>query len=325
MKAYLTGVLLFLIIVDSLILFLARGRYPLDLPFLSACVCLNIYLCLFLGLGHPDFQGLLRDSIQRDSRRVVLFLLALLLPYLIYVLGTQSFIWFPFLKLLSYIVLPAMAYLTLKEHSARIHWQDVFVILALWLPLDFRWMRDVWLWPPKNSPAYSFNSLLATCLGVYLFVVVRHLDRVGYQYQFSLKDWVVGLQNFLLFALIGIPIGISTGFITVSKHVATPWEFVLSALGIFIFIAIPEELLFRGILLNFAEKLLARPAPALVLTALIFGASHLNNGPRPDWRYFLLASIAGLFYGNAYLKTRKLIAPAIVHTLVDTVWRSFFR
>lgn len=324
MKTYFIGVMLFLITVDSLILFLARGRYPLDVPFLSAFVCLNIYLCLFFGLGHIEFQDLLRKSIQEDSRRILLFLITLLLPYLIYVLGTQSFSWLPFLKLLSYMALPTMAYWTLKERSNQLHWQDVFVILALWLPLDFRWMRDVWIWP-KNSLAYSFNSLLATCLGVYLFVVVRQLDRVGYRCQFSRKDWEVGLQNFLLFSLVGIPIGISTGFIAVSKHFATPWEILLSPLGIFIFIAVPEELLFRGILLNFAEKLLARPTPALVLTALIFGASHLNNGPKPDWRYFLLASIAGLFYGNAYLKTRKLMAPAIVHTLVDTVWRSFFR
>ncbi|MGH9962094.1 MAG: CPBP family intramembrane glutamic endopeptidase [Pyrinomonadaceae bacterium] len=65
---------------------------------------------------------------------------------------------------------------------------------------------------------------------------------------------------------------------------------------------------------------------SLVVTSIIFGAAHLNNGPtRPDWRYFLLATIAGLFYGNAYARTGRLLAPAIVHTLVDTVWRSFFR
>jgi membrane protease YdiL (CAAX protease family) len=151
------------------------------------------------------------------------------------------------------------------------------------------------------------------------------LSQVGYHYQFERRDWLIGLRNFLLFAPIAIPIGIYTGFIRLSKHLAAPWQIGLSALGIFLFIAIPEELLFRGIIQNFMEKSWLGKMPALIVTSLIFGASHLNNGPRPDWRYFLLASIAGLFYGNAYQRTRKLLAPAIVHTLVDTVWRSFFR
>jgi len=82
--------------------------------------------------------------------------------------------------------------------------------------------------------------------------------------------------------------------------------------------------LFRGIIRNFMEKTLRKPTLAMIGTSVIFGAAHLNNGPRPDWRYFVLASLAGLFYGNAYQRTNGLLAPAIVHTLVDTVWRAFF-
>ena len=63
------------------------------------------------------------------------------------------------------------------------------------------------------------------------------------------------------------------------------------ALGIFIFIGIPEELLFRGIIQNLLEKAIGRPALALGVASLIFGAAHLNNGPSPDWRYFLLATL----------------------------------
>lgn len=97
------------------------------------------------------------------------------------------------------------------------------------------------------------------------------------------------------------------------------------ALGIFIFIGIPEELLFRGIIQNLLEKAIGRPALALGVASLIFGAAHLNNGPSPDWRYFLLATLAGLVYGRAYAKTRNLMAPALLHTLVDVAWRGFFR
>ena len=139
------------------------------------------------------------------------------------------------------------------------------------------------------------------------------------------RDVWIGLRNFLLFAPVAIPIGLLTGFITISGRLFSAWQVLLSALGIFFLIAIPEELLFRGIIQNFLEKTIRKPTLALIVTSLIFGAAHLNNGPRPDWRYFLLASLAGLFYGNAYQRTLGLMAPAFVHTLVDTVWRAFFK
>jgi hypothetical protein len=62
---------------------------------------------------------------------------------------------------------------------------------------------------------------------------------------------------------------------------------------------------------------------ALTISSLIFGAAHLND-PSPDWRYFLLATIAGVFYGFAYIRTKKITVAAIVHTLVDAIWKLYF-
>jgi CAAX protease family protein len=324
LRRYFLAVVAFLILADSLLFILARQKVPLDFSFISTAVCLNVYLALFLLLGNGECQSYLKGKVKEGPGTVLVFLLFLVGPYLVYATGTRSFQWFLFLKLATYTLLPALVYFSLKRFPEHWQWQDVVVTLALWLPLDFRWMRDVWPWP-GNTLAYSLNSLLATSLGVFLFVCVRRLDQVGYEYQFARTDWLIGLRNFFLFVPIAIPIGLYTGFIALSKHFAPPWQIALSVLGIFLFIAIPEELLFRGIIQNLLEKSWLGSVPALIVTSLIFGASHLNNGPRPDWRYFLLASIAGLFYGNSYQRTRKLLAPAIVHTLVDAVWRGFFR
>jgi CAAX protease family protein len=324
-RLYFAAVICFLAAANLVIVWLAYRRIALDQRFAAVAVCLNAYLAILFLLGNLESQTGLQAWIHHDRRKIWLFPSALLLPYLIYALGTQSFHWFPFMKLLAYLVLPAGLLITVRRASDHVQWQDLVVILMLWFPLDFRWMRDVWSWP-GNSLAYSMNSLLATCLGVFLFVVIRRLGGVGYHYRFQWHDWWIGLRNFLYFAPIAIPIGILTGFIRVSGRFAPPWQFLLSAVGIFIFVAIPEELLFRGIIQNSLQKTLLKPLPALIVTSIIFGAAHLNNGPtQPDWRYFLLASIAGLFYGNAYARTGNLMAPAIVHTLVDTVWRSFFR
>jgi len=64
----------------------------------------------------------------------------------------------------------------------------------------------------------------------------------------------------------------------------------------------------------------------LIVAAVIFGAAHLNNGPPiPNYRYFLMAGIAGVFYGRAWRSTGSLMASSLTHALVDTFWSMFFR
>jgi uncharacterized protein len=321
---YFGSVAVFLAIVTALILEFSGGRLPVDKRFVAAAVSLNALLAVLLLLAHQGVQTWVTTRVAEGGGKPWLFLSPVLLVYLAYTLGTDSFRTLPFLKLAAYVLLPAALLLTIRRPEQRLLWQDVLVILALWLPLDFRWMRDVWGWP-SHSLAYSMNSLLATSLAVFLFVCVRRLEDVGYRCHFERRDGWIALRNFLLFAPLAIPIGLLTGFITSSGRQVFGWHVLLSALGIFFLIAIPEELLFRGIIQNFLEKTLRKPELALIGTSLIFGAAHLNNGPAPDWRYFVLASLAGLFYGNAYQRTNGLLAPAIVHTLVDTVWRAFFK
>ena len=39
---------------------------------------------------------------------------------------------------------------------------------------------------------------------------------------------------------------------------------------------------------------------ALCATAVLFGLSHFNKGAAFNWKYVLLATIAGIFYGRAW-------------------------
>lgn len=321
---YSGGVAIFLAVVTALILNYSGGHVPVNRRLAAAAFCLNGFLAILLFLAHRDVQAWATARVAGKGSAAWLCLSPFVLLYLAYALGTDSFRTLPAVKLAAYVLLPAAVLLTIRQPVQRLLWQDALVILSLWLPLDFRWMRDVWGWP-SYSLAYSMNSLLATGLAVFLFVCVRRLEGVGYRCHFDRQDGWIGIRNFLLFAPVAIPIGLLTGFITISGRPLSGSQALLSALGIFFLIAIPEELLFRGIIQNFLEKTLRKPVVALIVTSLIFGAAHLNNGPKPDWRYFLLASLAGMFYGNAYQRTRGLLAPAIVHTLVDTVWRAFFK
>jgi membrane protease YdiL (CAAX protease family) len=57
--------------------------------------------------------------------------------------------------------------------------------------------------------------------------------------------------------------------------------------------------------------------------AMLFGFMHILHG-FPNWRYVLMASIAGWFYGSAWRSTRSLVASGVTHALVDAIWRTWF-
>ena len=60
-------------------------------------------------------------------------------------------------------------------------------------------------------------------------------------------------------------------------------------------------------------------------SSVLFGFSHITNGGFPNWRYAILATIAGLFYGWTWRKTGSIFASALVHALVDALWHFLFR
>ncbi|MFQ5926925.1 MAG: type II CAAX prenyl endopeptidase Rce1 family protein, partial [Terriglobia bacterium] len=195
-----------------------------------------------------------------------------------------------------------------------------------WLPIEFGWLRTALF-----SPGLRLHDVLGQLLGVNValaaFVLWRRLPGIGYRY-----EWHRGLlraagSNFLLFTAIAIPLGLSIGFIHYhySYSAAKAFQVPLVLLAFFL-AALPEELLFRGLIQNWLELRTRNRRTSLLLAALIFGAAHLNNGPPfPNWSYVLLASLAGVFYGRAWQRTGSLVASALTHALVNTTWWLFFR
>jgi hypothetical protein len=107
--------------------------------------------------------------------------------------------------------------------------------------------------------------------------------------------------------------------------VSHPWQIAPAWLFSFIAVALPEEIFFRGWMQNLLERRLGRTA-ALVFTACLFGLSHFNKRTTFfNWRYVLLAALAGIFYGRAWRQDRRVGASAITHATVDTLWGALLR
>jgi membrane protease YdiL (CAAX protease family) len=305
-------------------LVLVRVR-PDPLRLAAFFASLALILIAFVGLTFPTIIRQLRQQAMASPWRALAMPFLLLVPYFIFAFGTGTFSLRGLGKLAAYIAVPTLLLLPDRLHRAeRVGWRDLAAMLALGLPVSANWLGGIWTWPYE---LYFFRPLACVSVGAYAFLAVRKLEGVGYRLTFHKGDVVDGLVNFLGFAFLGIPLGLSLGFIHFRPQGVSVWDFALQLFGIYLTIAIPEELLFRGILQNFLVKSIhagPRGLYGLLIASVVFGASHLHHAPVPNWKYAVMATLAGAFYGNAFRTRQRLSSPALTHALVDTVWHFWF-
>ena len=244
------------------------------------------------------------------------------IPYFLAAHSTPNFRW---LFVAVYAALPVGLVLLLWRASRddpeqRGDWRDLAVLAILALTVEFRELEPAW-------PVYlrSLNRLLLLDTGLYGFLVIRQLTNVGFNLRPRLRDLLVGLRELVFYAPIAIPLGLGLSFL--HFHAVMPgWgKFVLSWFSIFAFVALLEETYFRGWVQNLLSRRLGRNW-GLFVTAVLFGLSHFNKGATHfNWRYVLMATIAGIFYGRAWRQEHRLVASAITHASVDTIWLLWFR
>ncbi|MBP2478907.1 membrane protease YdiL (CAAX protease family) [Crossiella equi] len=82
--------------------------------------------------------------------------------------------------------------------------------------------------------------------------------------------------------------------------------------GMMISVATLEEILFRGVLFRILEERTGT-VPALVLSSLLFGATHLANVNATLWGTLSIALTGGTMLAAAYVATRSLWFPIGLH------------
>jgi membrane protease YdiL (CAAX protease family) len=142
-----------------------------------------------------------------------------------------------------------------------------------------------------------------------------------------MRDYWLPLVAFAITAPVLTLVGIEIGFIP-SPHLPTQSAMrMISAVAIiFAGTALPEEILFRSLIQNFLELRFGASTRTLLLAAFVFGCAHLDNGPQPlpNWRYMILATIAGIAYGMVFRKASTVLSSAALHMLVDWTKHFFF-
>jgi hypothetical protein len=299
-------------------------------PFAAVALMLGVLWAFGWGAGERLAVGLSGsrsggEALEPAWRHAALSVARILPPGLfaaaIYLLVAVPLSEFTVASLLLFFAFPTVLACLLESvpRGAKLAWQDVLVLGALGCAVEYGWLQ-------RSLPQPGLGNLtkfMLTDVALYLYVVQRRLPGMGFDLRLRLRDLRIGAREWLFFAPIGIALGLALGFLRFHARLPAAGMFAGTVLVTFIFVALPEELFFRCLLQNLLETRLTR-RQALALAASIFGLSHYIHGAVFNWRYVILAAIAGWFYGRAWRTDRRVGASAVSHTMVDAVWVTWF-
>ncbi|MFI5206868.1 MAG: CPBP family intramembrane glutamic endopeptidase [Gemmatimonadales bacterium] len=157
-------------------------------------------------------------------------------------------------------------------------------------------------------------------IALFLLLVVRRIRTLEPGYDISWRDAAAAVGAVLALLIVALPVGYLIGFLHFNvRWISLPYA-VGRLVGLVMFVGLPEELLFRGIIQEAFSRLWGA-RNGWLLASVLFGLTHIvKHAPPLNWRYALLATFAGLAYGWVYRRTGRLAAAALTHGLVDWAW-----
>ncbi len=207
----------------------------------------------------------------------------------------------------------------LNSKTFSLSWIDIALWILLWIPFDLRWSMEM-----HSMLDYTWWSICISLVAVIGWYAYRGAD-IGFDLVPKFKDLYIAVLALLMIMVVVIPPGLYTGFL----NFAIPDTFNVQKsathfVGLFLTVALPEELFFRGLLYRGLQKVSAKKWVPMFVSSLAFGLMHWNNANDFSMQitYVFLATIAGLGYAWAYKKSgNNLFAAVLTHTLVDWVWK----
>ena len=286
----------------------------------AAAIYISFLLQLALALA-PAFEWSRVDPSRLTKRCISLLVLIWLAPYCIYASGTGTFRPLALVKLLVLALLPVAVYRLFPIRTPeKLFAQDIAVGVWLIGAVLSGQLREIWTVPVNLN---FMSRLFLIAVAAWCWTSLRPVPRLGYRFEFS---WLVAkeaLLNFLYFAAIAVPVSLALGFTLWNPQSRGFGSFLLEYLQIFLFVALLEELFFRGFLQSLLMGRTGKWPLSQAVVSLLFGLFHILHAPFPNWRYVLLATTAGWFYGSAYRQSGTVFASALTHAAVDAVWRTF--
>jgi membrane protease YdiL (CAAX protease family) len=193
--------------------------------------------------------------------------------------------------------------------------------VALWI-LAGIWDRAIQIRVPGDA-RLGLAYLSSVALGLFLFRIAYPRRSFDPRLGLTARELGLALGAVVVLAAVAIPLGAAVGFL----HWEPRWYgagFAAARIfGLILFVGIPEELLFRGVYQEAFSRFWT-PRIGWIVGSVLFGLAHIvKHAPPLNWRYALLATVAGLAYGWVYQRTGKLAAAAVTHGVVDWLWSTW--
>lgn len=285
----------------------------------------------FLALLAPSVQRRLREAVaERPGAAAGIPAVLVAAAVLVAITSRSVESW----RIVALPVLVALAFLAAGRDrtSEPGGWRLIGGALALGLVAG-TWDRALKIPVPGNT-SIGLAFFLAAALGLFLYTAVRPLRTLDVGLAPGRRDLGLAAAGFLGILLTAIPLGFAIDFVVWNPRLSDPGFALARLLGLIVFVAIPEELLFRGFIQEGVARLTTARA-GWIITSLVFGLSHITKKTGLtalqreelfglNWRYAALATIAGLGYGWVYRRTGKVSAAALTHGMVNWVWSGYF-
>ncbi|HTT66305.1 MAG TPA: CPBP family intramembrane glutamic endopeptidase [Bryobacteraceae bacterium] len=288
---------------------------------------LAILLLAVLSFLCPTVQKRVRASLEARPASLFAVPAALTLLFSALAMASRAFSVRLALLVLVYTFAPVVAaFIQPPRLAGKPTWLDFAIILMLWLPLEFSAGQPL-IPRPVQGFLHSVAYAIAILLGLTIFLGWRALPGMKFHLP-SARDLAYGAAAFLAAAPVLIACGRLLGFIPPFHAPAhsSPGRIGATFGVIFVGTALPEEILFRSLIQNWLMQRFGFTIGMLFVAAFIFGCAHLDNGPQPlpNWRYMILATIAGIAYGRAFQKSSSVFSSVTCHALVDATKHIFF-
>ena len=175
------------------------------------------------------------------------------------------------------------------------------------------WIQDIEIstLSRKFSLYIQFDKIIA---GIIVLMNCQYIIDNACKLNLRVSLVALTLCSSLLMAL-----GIITNFIKVDINIPSILlEWVISNL---FFVSLIEEVICRGIIQDKIKSVIPNHASlSIIFASVIFGCAHYRGGAV----YVALSTVAGLFYGYTYDRTRSIINPVIVHFGLNLIHLLFF-
>jgi membrane protease YdiL (CAAX protease family) len=264
------------------------------------------------------------------ARRVPPRLLALLmtvsavLPYSVYSAFTDSFRLSALAVLLGIAAAVSFWYILLPRHASV---DAGFLVLLAAVVLSKVFSR-IYADPVPRLHIELLGQLMLIRLGAMAALLFRRAEGVGFSFIPQRREWAIGVRHFLYFLPVAFFLSLWLRFASWHPPAMVWWKAALLAaatfFGILWVVALSEEFFFRGLLQQWLSAWLGSASAGLAIASILFGLVHLWFRTFPNWRFAILAAVAGCFYGRAYQQAGAIRAPMVTHALVVTTWKVLF-